>query len=326
MPARYGRHKIAVFSQCDRSSVLRYNPAFSVVGVLIRFDKVGYNQSCVWNIQRVCNCCYDQPVAAPPSVGICRRGIEIVSEHWEYRVCDCETVHARDFARQWSGMSIARVLDREYAVVQCLDHYGARIILLVSHNWYRLAKQAIVIFNNATWTAYIGPIEHFFKNDFFNIFLFSITVEPLSNEHPHKRPSLLNDHILCDGQCFLFVRSLTNDHPSDATNDRVRWDFLPRERPPRLQCISKNRGWRFNIRSQSCIITMLCLYTFQVAVLESSRKFDTFSVDIVDTFGVTCQFNTFCVDTFHTFSGPTFDTFCVDFTHLAALTHLSWHI
>ena len=62
---------------------------------------------------------------------------------------------------------------------------------------------------------------------------------------------------------FSVVRSLTNDHPSDATNDRVRWDFLPRERPPRLQCISKNRGWRFNIRSQWWIITMLCLDTFQ---------------------------------------------------------------
>ena len=82
--------------------------------------------------------------------------------------------------------------------------------------------------------------------------LICCTVEPLSNDHPHQRPSLLYDHILCDGHCFLFVRSLTNDHPSDATNDRVRWDFLPRERPPRLQCISKNRGWRFNIRSQSC--------------------------------------------------------------------------
>ena len=62
-------------------------------------------------------------------------------------------------------------------------------------------------------------------------------VEPLSNDHPHQRLglSLLYDHILCDGQCFLFVglRSLTNDLPSDATNDRVRWDFLPRERPPR---------------------------------------------------------------------------------------------
>ena len=58
------------------------------------------------------------------------------------------------------------------------------------------------------------------------------TVEPLSNDHPHQR--LLYDHIVCDGQCFLFVRSLTNDHPSDATNDRVRWDFLPRERQPRL--------------------------------------------------------------------------------------------
>ena len=57
------------------------------------------------------------------------------------------------------------------------------------------------------------------------------TVEPLTNDHPHQRPSLLYDHISCDGQCFLFVRSLTNDHPSNATNDRVRWDFLSRERP-----------------------------------------------------------------------------------------------
>ena len=31
------------------------------------------------------------------------------------------------------------------------------------------------------------------------------TVEPLSNDHPHQRPSLLYDHILCDGHCFLFV-------------------------------------------------------------------------------------------------------------------------
>ena len=28
------------------------------------------------------------------------------------------------------------------------------------------------------------------------------TVEPLSNDHPHQRPSLLYDHILCDGQCL----------------------------------------------------------------------------------------------------------------------------
>ena len=82
--------------------------------------------------------------------------------------------------------------------------------------------------------------------------VYACTVEPLSNDHPHQRPSLLYDHILCDGQCFLFVWSLTNDHPSDATNDRVRWDFLPRERRLRvgLKCISKDRGWRFNIRSQ----------------------------------------------------------------------------
>ena len=103
----------------------------------------------------------------------------------------------------------------------------------------------------------LKPVQCFSHSSFLPI---HYTVEPLSNDHPHQRPSLLYDHI-------LFVRSLTNDHPSDATNDRVRWDFLPRKRPPRLQCISKNRGWRFNIRSQWCIITVLCLDTFQVIQL-----------------------------------------------------------
>ena len=63
---------------------------------------------------------------------------------------------------------------------------------------------------------------------------------------------------------------------------------------------------------------MTAIFTFS-----GSRKFDTFSVDIVDTFSVTCQFDTFSVDTVDTFSGPTFDTFSVYLTHLAALTHLS---
>ena len=98
-------------------------------------------------------------------------------------------------------------------------------------------------------------------------YIFHSTVEPLSNDHPHQQPSLLYDHILCDGQCFLFVQSLTDDPPSDATNDRVRWDFLPRERPPRLQYIYMNRGWRFNIRSQWWIITMLCLDTIALNFL-----------------------------------------------------------
>ncbi len=61
--------------------------------------------------------------------------------------------------------------------------------------------------------------------------VFIITVEPLSNDHPHQRPSLLYDHISCDGQCFLFVRSLTDDHPSNATNDQVIWNSLPHGRP-----------------------------------------------------------------------------------------------
>ena len=61
------------------------------------------------------------------------------------------------------------------------------------------------------------------------------TVEPQANDHPHQRPSLLYDHISSDGQCFRFVRSLTDDHPSNATNDRVRWNFLPREPRVALQ-------------------------------------------------------------------------------------------
>ena len=44
------------------------------------------------------------------------------------------------------------------------------------------------------------------------------TVEPLSNDHPHQRPSLSYDHVSCDEQGVLLVyESLTNDHPSYTT-------------------------------------------------------------------------------------------------------------
>ena len=66
------------------------------------------------------------------------------------------------------------------------------------------------------------------------LFADDTTVEPVSNDHPHQRPSLLYDHISCDGQCFLFVRSLTDDHPSNATSDRVRWIVPSRGRPHRI--------------------------------------------------------------------------------------------
>ena len=36
------------------------------------------------------------------------------------------------------------------------------------------------------------------------------------------------------------MRSLTDDHPSNATNDRVRWNFLPLGRPLQVQCMSNN--------------------------------------------------------------------------------------
>ena len=96
------------------------------------------------------------------------------------------------------------------------------------------------------------------------------------NRTPVERPPSpttipLYTTIFRDGQCFLFVRSLTDDNPSNATNDRVRWNFLPRGRPlqvgPYSGGISKNRGWRFDIRSQWWIITMLRLDTFEVIQL-----------------------------------------------------------
>ena len=44
------------------------------------------------------------------------------------------------------------------------------------------------------------------------------TVEPLTSDHPHQRPSLSYDHISCDGQGILCVyESLTSDHPSYTT-------------------------------------------------------------------------------------------------------------
>ena len=53
-----------------------------------------------------------------------------------------------------------------------------------------------------------------------------ITVEPLSNDHPHQRPSLSYDHISCDGQWFLFVyESLTSDHPSYTTTPMWFWGW-----------------------------------------------------------------------------------------------------
>ena len=52
------------------------------------------------------------------------------------------------------------------------------------------------------------------------------TVEPLTNDHPHQRPSLSYDHISCDGQGILFVyESLTSDHPSYTTTPMWFWGW-----------------------------------------------------------------------------------------------------
>ena len=57
-------------------------------------------------------------------------------------------------------------------------------------------------------------------------YLYLYTVEPLTNVHPHQRPSLSYDHISCDGPWFLFVyESLTSDHPSYTTTPMWFWGW-----------------------------------------------------------------------------------------------------
>ena len=53
------------------------------------------------------------------------------------------------------------------------------------------------------------------------------TVEPLSNDHPHQRPSLFYDHISCDGQYCRqrkqYMNHSTSDHPSYTTTPMWFW-------------------------------------------------------------------------------------------------------
>ena len=70
--------------------------------------------------------------------------------------------------------------------------------------------------------AYIELYSGFYVSShvlFMYVLVFDMyTVEPLTNDHPHQRPSLSYDHISCDGLCILFVyESLTSDHPSYTT-------------------------------------------------------------------------------------------------------------
>ena len=91
------------------------------------------------------------------------------------------------------------------------------------------------------------------------------TVEPLSNDHPHQRPSLLYDHISCDGQCFLFVRSLTSDHPSDAT--RSDGIFSPADDHIAYSTNTK----RLRIACKKCLMTRPAIIVDSVRPNESIR-------------------------------------------------------
>ena len=70
----------------------------------------------------------------------------------------------------------------------------------------------------------IYPFERFRNNE--DHVIKNSTVEPLTNDHPHQRPSLSYDHISCDGLWFLFVyESLTSDHPSYTTTPMCFWGW-----------------------------------------------------------------------------------------------------
>ena len=51
-------------------------------------------------------------------------------------------------------------------------------------------------------------------------------MEPLTNDHP-----LFMTVFFIDGMSTLYKRSLTNDRPTDATNDHGNLNFTPDERP-----------------------------------------------------------------------------------------------
>ena len=62
--------------------------------------------------------------------------------------------------------------------------------------------------------------------DITSSYYFPYTVEPLTNDHPHQRPSLSYDHISYDGQWFMLVyESLTSDHPSYTTTPMWFWGW-----------------------------------------------------------------------------------------------------
>ena len=87
-------------------------------------------------------------------------------------------------------------------------------LLTNSHNINGEGKQNDT--SNVLWTFYNNYEESQLLNR--QIPNNTATVEPLTNDHPHQRPSLSYDHISCDGQWCLFVyESLTSDHPSYTT-------------------------------------------------------------------------------------------------------------
>ena len=66
--------------------------------------------------------------------------------------------------------------------------------------------------------------------DWVNVLAFVSTVERLIYDPPHERPPSIYDHISCNGWLTHCVSTLVNDHPANATSDRVVWIVTPDER------------------------------------------------------------------------------------------------
>ena len=92
-----------------------------------------------------------------------------------------------------------------------------------SQFWSSCSSTTIFWIQGSFLTNVLSPIRWKYRTQ---CSLLSTTVEPLTNDHPHQRPSLSYDHISCDGQWFLFVyESLTSDHPSYTTTPMWFWGW-----------------------------------------------------------------------------------------------------
>ena len=99
-----------------------------------------------------------------------------------------------------------------------------QLVRKLEHGWYiHVCPEALIISGQPIKILYFRSNLHYHIATSWNHTAYCVTqkmasiacstVEPLTDDHPHQRPSLSYDHISCDGQGILCVyESLTSDH------------------------------------------------------------------------------------------------------------------